>query len=135
MRIASSVAERHKWMKRPIFLISFLSMKVEGSKFLTSAAILHANCVGSNWVIRATPLFPANRFCHTSAVLLPTPQIRPIPVTTTRRANYFPPFWRAETGSTRSRNSRRRSSGVFMAGSGARRRTGVYLPTLACLEM
>ena len=46
----------------------------------------------SNWVIRATPLLPASRFFHTSSVVLPTPQIRPMPVTTTRLANYFPPF-------------------------------------------
>ena len=39
-----------------------------------------------------TPLLPASRFRQTSSVVLPTPQIRPMPVTTTLRPNYFPPF-------------------------------------------
>src|SRR6185312_17377751 len=33
--------------------------------------------------MRVTPLLPASRFFQTSSVLLPTPQIRPMPVTTT----------------------------------------------------
>jgi len=42
--------------------------------------------------MRATPLLPASRLLQTSSVVFPTPQIRPMPVTTIRRANYFPPF-------------------------------------------
>src|SRR5205085_873635 len=33
--------------------------------------------------MRVTPLLPASRFFQTSSVVLPTPRIRPMPVTTT----------------------------------------------------
>ena len=36
--MASWVAAKAKWMKRPILRASFLSTKFSGSKFLTSAA-------------------------------------------------------------------------------------------------
>src|SRR5450759_4771440 len=84
--IASSEAASAKWMKRPIFLTSFFSMKSKGSKLRTSAAIWQANAEASNLVMRSTPLLPASRACHTEAVVLPTEQIRPMPVMTTRRA-------------------------------------------------
>src|ERR1700693_4599057 len=79
-------------MKRPIFLTSFFSMKFSGSKFLTSAAIWQAKFAASNWVMRATPLLPASTACHTSLVVLPTPQIRPMPVTTTLRPKLLATF-------------------------------------------
>src|ERR1700688_2459395 len=79
-------------MKRPIFLTSFFSMKFSGSKFFTSAAILQAKLLESNWVMRATPLLPASTDCHTSPVVLPTPQIRPMPVTTTLRPKLLAAF-------------------------------------------
>src|SRR5664279_882216 len=60
-------------------------MNFRGSKFFTSAAILQANCDASKPVICSTPLLPASNACHTSSVVLPTPQISPTPVTTTRR--------------------------------------------------
>src|SRR5271165_1729113 len=72
-------------MNRAILRDSFLSMNCRGSKFLTSAAILQANCDASKPVICSTPLLPASRACHTSSALLPTPQMSPTPVTTTRR--------------------------------------------------
>src|SRR5207302_953327 len=72
-------------MKRPIFFNSFFSTKFSGSKFLPSAAIWQAKLETSNCVMRETPLLPASRFFHVSSVVLPTPQIRPMPVTTTRR--------------------------------------------------
>src|SRR5713226_5462015 len=84
--IASSDAARAKWMKRPIFLTSFFSMKFSGSKRLTSAAIWQANADASNPVMRSTPFLPASKAGHTSAVVLPTAQSRPRPVMTTRRA-------------------------------------------------
>src|SRR5664279_3647999 len=65
-------------------------MNCRGSKFLTSAAILQANCDASKPVICSTPLLPACSACHTSSVVLPTPQISPTPVTTTRRVKLFP---------------------------------------------
>src|SRR6266852_3656137 len=77
-------------MKRPIFLTSFFSMKFSGSKFLTSAAIWQAKAVGSKLVMRPTPLLPASTDFHTTSVELPTPQIRPRPVTTTLRPKLFP---------------------------------------------
>src|ERR1700692_3618668 len=79
-------------MKRPIFLTSFFSMKFSGSKFLTSAAIWQAKLLESNWVMRATPLLPASTPCHTSPVVFPTPQIRPMPVTTTLRPKLLAAF-------------------------------------------
>src|SRR6266851_3190440 len=81
--IASSAAAIARWMKRPIFLSSFLSMKLSGSKFLTSAAIRQANLPASKRVIAATPLLPSRMFRQTSVESFPTPQIRPRPVTTT----------------------------------------------------
>src|ERR1700678_1978699 len=79
-------------MKRPIFFTSFFSMKLRGSKFLTSAAIWQAKAAESNWVIRPTPLLPASTPCQTSSVVLPTPQIRPMPVTTTLRPKLLAAF-------------------------------------------
>src|SRR5882672_2884279 len=73
-------------MKRPIFLISFFSMKFSGSKVLTSAAMRQAKAAASNPVMRSTPLLPPSNAGHTSAVVLPTAQIMPKPVMTTRRA-------------------------------------------------
>src|ERR1700728_65077 len=89
---ASSAAAMARWMKRPIFFTSFFSMKLRGSKFLTSAAIWQAKLLESNWVIRATPLLPAGTACHTSPVVFPTPQIRPMPVTTTLRPKLLAAF-------------------------------------------
>src|ERR1700690_2346974 len=83
--MASSDAAIAKWMKRPIFLISFFSMKLSGSKLRTSAAIWQAKAELSKAVMRPTPLWPAVRACQTSAVVLPTEQSRPMPVMTTRR--------------------------------------------------
>src|SRR5258706_13366607 len=71
-------------MKRPIFFTSFFSMNWKGSKLRTSAAIWQANAEASNPVMRSTPLLPASRACHTESVVLPTAQIRPMPVMTTR---------------------------------------------------
>src|SRR5271168_277800 len=79
-------------MKRPIFLTSFFSTKFNGSKFLTSAAIWQANLLESNCVMRPMPLLPASKACHTSPVVLPTPQIRPMPVTTTLRPKLLAAF-------------------------------------------
>src|SRR6478609_2011458 len=92
MVMASSAAAMARWMKRPIFLTSFFSMKFKGSKPFTSAAIWQAKLPASKWVIFATPLLPATMFFQTSALVLPTPQISPRPVTTTRLANHLPPF-------------------------------------------
>src|SRR5690242_15306492 len=87
--IASSDAAMAKWMKRAIFFTSFFSMKFSGSKFLTSAAIWQAKAEASKPVMRPTPLLPANSACQTSGVVLPSPQISPRPVMTTRLANLF----------------------------------------------
>src|ERR1035437_9583174 len=73
-------------MKRPIFFTSFFSMNWKGSKLRTSAAIWQANAEASNPVMRSTPLLPASRACHTEPVVLPSEQIRPMPVMTPRRA-------------------------------------------------
>src|SRR5271165_1841168 len=60
-------------------------MNWSGSKFFTSAAIWQANCDTSKLAMRSTPLLPASSACHASGAVLPTAQIIPIPVTTTRR--------------------------------------------------
>src|SRR5215831_16827171 len=75
-----------RWIKRAILRASFFSIYWRGSKFLTSAPIWQANCETSKLVIRSMPLVPASSAFHTSSALLPTPQMSPTPVTTTRRA-------------------------------------------------
>src|SRR5215472_2857421 len=77
-------------MKRAILRASFFSMNWSGSKFLTSAPIWQANADTSKLVMRSMPLLPASNACQTSSALLPTPQISPTPVTTTRRAKLVP---------------------------------------------
>src|SRR6266853_2070924 len=67
-----------------IFFASFFSMNWKGSKLRTSPAIWQAKAEASNWVMRSIPLLPASRACHTESVVLPTEQIRPMPVMTTR---------------------------------------------------
>src|ERR1700679_1277893 len=74
-----------KWMKRPILRASFLSTKACTSKSLTSAAMRTEWPVRSKAVISAMPLFPASRPSHICGAVFPTPQRRPMPVTTTRR--------------------------------------------------
>src|SRR3984957_2002963 len=87
--IASAEAARAKWMKRPILRASFLSMKRRGSKSLTSAAKRTGWPVRLKALISAMPLRPAIRPSQTSGAVLPTRQIRPRPVTTTRRCSIF----------------------------------------------
>src|SRR5208283_2643515 len=67
-------------------------MYCSGSKFFTSAAILQANCDTSKLAMCSTPLLPASSACHASGTLLPTAQIIPIPVTTTRRRKLLGSF-------------------------------------------
>src|SRR5271154_70348 len=83
---ASCDAASAKWMKRPILRASFLSIKSSGLKFFTSAANVTGKPVVSKLVIGAIPLLPASRFFQTSGAVLPTPHIKPMPVTTTLRA-------------------------------------------------
>src|SRR5580698_5642891 len=84
--MASCVAAKAKWMKRPILRASFFSTKFSGSKFFTSAANVTGNPVVSKLVMGAIPLLPASRLFQTSGAVLPTPHIKPMPVTTTLRA-------------------------------------------------
>jgi len=83
--MASCAAAIAKWMKRPILRASFFSMKRSGSKSLTSAAMRTGWPVRSKALISAIPLRPASRPSQSSGAVLPTPQTRPIPVTTTLR--------------------------------------------------
>ena len=83
--MASSAAARARWMNRPIFFTSFFSTNWRGAKFFTSAAIWQAKSEGSKAVMRAMPLFAASRLLQVSSLVLPTPQISPTPVITTRR--------------------------------------------------
>src|SRR5262249_17614398 len=67
-------------------------MNLSGSKFLTSLAMRTGKLDMSNLVIGPTELRLARRLDHTSSLVLPEPQIRPIPVTTTRRVKGTPPY-------------------------------------------
>ncbi len=58
-------------MKMSIFLTSFFSMNRCGSKALTSPAIRVANCVASNLVIGAIPLWPASSAAQFGSVPMP----------------------------------------------------------------
>ena len=87
------VRRRQGQMDEAAHLLQFFLLdEIQRIEFFTSAAIWQANSGASNWVMRATPLLPASSFFHTSSAVFPTPQIRPIPVITTLRPNYFPPF-------------------------------------------
>src|ERR1700751_5242013 len=79
-------------MKRAILRASFLSTNCSGSKPLTSAAIWQAKAEASKLVMRSTPLLPASKACQVSSALLPTAQMTPIPVTTTRRSKLLRSF-------------------------------------------
>src|SRR5271165_1484516 len=92
MRNASSLAARARWMKRDILRASFLSRNCSGSKPLTSAAIWQAKAEASKLVMRSTPLLPASNACQVASAVLPTAQIRPMPVTTTRRSKLLRSF-------------------------------------------
>src|ERR1035437_4314953 len=48
-----------------------------------------AKPVVSKWVMGATPLLPARRFCHDSAASRPTAVSNPTPVTTTLRFKLY----------------------------------------------
>src|SRR5262245_56951224 len=71
-------------MKTSAFLTSFLSMKCMGSKLFTSPAIRVVNAVASKCVIGATPLRPERSASQFADVPMPTDEIRPTPVMTTR---------------------------------------------------
>jgi hypothetical protein len=72
-------------MKRPIFLISFFSMKRDGSKCLISPAIRQLKAAASNDSIRVIPQHPSISDCHVCAVVSPIAVSSPTPVTTTLR--------------------------------------------------
>src|SRR6185312_3256768 len=82
--MASAAAASANWMKSPIFLSSFFSMKTKGSKPFTSAAKRQLYWEASKWVMGPTPLRPASSPAQVSGAVRPTAEIRPTPVTTTR---------------------------------------------------
>jgi hypothetical protein len=65
-------------------LTFFFSMKLVGSKFFTSPAILELYSDASNRVIGAMPGWPRTIESHDSAVPIPLGVTSPIPVMTTR---------------------------------------------------
>src|SRR5713101_6075816 len=71
-------------MKTSHFLTSFFSMKCSGSKPLTSPAMRAANPLGSKCVIGPMPGWPAEIASQFCCVPMPTDEISPTPVTTTR---------------------------------------------------
>src|SRR6185295_15701177 len=74
-------------MKVSIFLISFFSMKREGSKPLTSAAIRHVKGEASNRVIGPMPFRPASNASQLGTFPTARGDTRPSPVTATRRGD------------------------------------------------
>src|SRR5262245_19630257 len=83
--IANCDAAIAYWMKTSIFLTSFFSMNLSGSKPRTSPAMRVANCEASNLVIVSMPLRPAVNAVQFASVPMPSDDTNPIPVTTTRR--------------------------------------------------
>src|SRR5436190_12373510 len=83
--IANCAAAIAYWMKTSIFLTSFFSMNVSGSKPRTSPAMRVANSEASNLVMVATPLTPSVNAVQFASVPMPNEDTNPIPVTTTRR--------------------------------------------------
>src|SRR5690348_7920230 len=72
-------------MKVSIFLMSFGGTYCAGSKPFTSPAMRVGNALASKCVIGPMPLLPATTFCQAVATSLPTGEMMPRPVTTTRR--------------------------------------------------
>src|ERR1043165_1565796 len=73
-------------MKRSIFLTSFFSTQLRGSKPFTSQANRDECCEASNSVMGPAPDRPAWRDFHVSSVPMPTGDTSPTPVTTTLRS-------------------------------------------------
>src|ERR1700693_747578 len=77
-------------MKVSIFLISFFSMKREGSNPLTSAAMRQVNGEASKRVMGPTPLLPASSASQLGPLPIASGDTRPSPVTATRRGEEKP---------------------------------------------
>src|SRR5580765_309156 len=82
--IANWLAASAYWMKTSAFLTSFFSMNCRGSKPRTSPAMRVVNAVASKCVIGATPLRPESSASQFADVPMPTDEIRPTPVMTSR---------------------------------------------------
>src|ERR1044071_3556094 len=67
------------------FLTSFFSIHCSGLKPRTSPAILQAKSAVSNFVMRSTPDLPSRMPRQVGSLPMPSGEIIPIPVTTTRR--------------------------------------------------
>src|ERR1043165_994143 len=72
-------------MKVSDFLTSFFAIHCSGLKPRTSPAILQAESVASNLVMVPTPDFPSRMPRQVGSLPMPSGEIIPIPVTTTRR--------------------------------------------------
>src|SRR5579871_1981399 len=81
---ANSAAATANWMKTSIFLTSFFSKKLSGSKPFTSPAMRAENCDASKWVMGPMPLRPSQSASQVALVPMPTDEMRPTPVRTTR---------------------------------------------------
>src|SRR6187402_3261877 len=77
-------------MNGSTFLTSFLSKNCRGSNPFTSPAIRAACRDASKCVIGPIPLCPAQSAVQLASVPMPTEEIRPTPVMTTRRCNVPP---------------------------------------------
>src|SRR5262249_19294944 len=83
---AKSAAATANWMKRSIFLTSFFSTHLSGSKPFTSQAKRELCWEASKRVMGAAPERPARREAHVSSVPMPRGDTSPTPVTTTLRS-------------------------------------------------
>src|SRR5262249_40874308 len=82
---ASCAAATANWMKRSMRLACLASTYASGSKSVISPAILQADCSsGATSVTGLIPERPLNRPAQKSSLPVPTDEIVPMPVTTTR---------------------------------------------------
>ncbi len=84
---AISAAARAYWAYRSIRRTSRLSMNCSGSKSFTSPAMRASIFPGSKRVTRAIPDLPASIACQFFSVPVPSAEMSPVPVTTTRRCD------------------------------------------------
>src|SRR5688572_28196158 len=88
--MANCEAAMASWMKPSSFLTSFFDTNWRGSKFLTTPPKRVAYAEASKLVIGPIPIRPAHKASQFASVPIPTEEIRPTPVMTTRRVKSRP---------------------------------------------
>src|SRR5215469_10327863 len=80
------------WVKRSIRRASLRSMNCSATKSFTSPAIRESSCSALKRVIGPMPDFPANIASQFFSVPVPSGEIKPVPVMTTRRSATVSPL-------------------------------------------